>query len=110
MAKVDLGEKRVCPECTEKFYDLGKRPAVCPMCGFSYNPDEVEAPSLPNDPLPPEDDGEEAQDNQAEVDEEDVDEDEAAAKELELDGDDAAIIGSISDDDDENSTPNLDGL
>ena len=39
MAKNDPGTKQTCPECGVKFYDLNKRPAVCPKCAHSYNPD-----------------------------------------------------------------------
>lgn len=42
MPKADLGEKQLCPNCAAKFYDLTKRPAVCPKCGTSFDPgDEV---------------------------------------------------------------------
>lgn len=27
-----LGRKHRCPGCSRSFYDLGKRPAVCPRC------------------------------------------------------------------------------
>lgn len=40
LAKTDLGAKQVCPNCGAKFYDLGRRPAVCPKCTTSFNPDE----------------------------------------------------------------------
>lgn len=40
MAKTDLGEKQVCPSCGAKFYDLRKRPAVCPKCTSSFDPAE----------------------------------------------------------------------
>ena len=40
MAKTDLGEKQVCPSCTAKFYDLRRRPALCPKCAFSFDPSE----------------------------------------------------------------------
>ncbi len=33
MAKVELGQKRVCVSCSARFYDLTKSPAVCPKCG-----------------------------------------------------------------------------
>jgi uncharacterized protein (TIGR02300 family) len=26
------GTKRVCTNCTARFYDLGRRPIVCPKC------------------------------------------------------------------------------
>ena len=42
MAKADLGEKQLCPSCAAKFYDLKKRPAVCPKCQTAFDPgDEV---------------------------------------------------------------------
>jgi uncharacterized protein (TIGR02300 family) len=42
VAKADLGEKQLCPNCAAKFYDLRKRPAVCPKCGTAFDPgDEV---------------------------------------------------------------------
>ncbi|WP_204332954.1 TIGR02300 family protein, partial [Klebsiella pneumoniae] len=30
LANPELGAKQICPSCSAKFYDLGKRPAVCP--------------------------------------------------------------------------------
>lgn len=40
MAKTDLGSKQVCPNCGAKFYDLSRRPAVCPKCTTSFDPAE----------------------------------------------------------------------
>lgn len=40
MAKTDLGDKQTCPNCGAKFYDLRKRPAVCPKCTASFDPSE----------------------------------------------------------------------
>lgn len=107
-SKAELGEKRLCPECNSKFYDLTRRPAVCPICGFSYDPDTIETPAIA-DVLKPEMEPEEPDTGRDEedIDEEEMDEEEAAAKELELDGDDAAIIGSSDEDQD---GPNLDGF
>ena len=33
-----LGQKRICPACSAKFYDLGKHPAICPKCGHEFDP------------------------------------------------------------------------
>lgn len=33
MTKTDRGQKHLCPECECKYYDLGKKAAVCPRCG-----------------------------------------------------------------------------
>ncbi len=40
MAKTDLGDKQICPNCSAKFYDLRRRPAVCPKCTTSFDPVE----------------------------------------------------------------------
>ena len=31
-----MGEKVVCLSCETKFYDLNRKPAVCPNCGAEY--------------------------------------------------------------------------
>ncbi|EGF91791.1 hypothetical protein ABI_02230 [Asticcacaulis biprosthecium C19] len=41
MADPALGTKQICPNCTAKFYDLGKRPAHCPRCAFEFDPEEA---------------------------------------------------------------------
>jgi uncharacterized protein (TIGR02300 family) len=32
------GTKRTCQACEIRFYDLGRNPIVCPMCGADYTP------------------------------------------------------------------------
>ncbi len=115
MAKVDIGTKRVCPECEVKFYDLTRNPAVCPMCQNSFDPSELDPNAvLPTAPLKPQtskdDDGDDDVEDAVEVDEEDIDEDEIAAKELELDGDDAALISGASGSDDDGKSSDYDGF
>jgi uncharacterized protein (TIGR02300 family) len=41
LAKPELGAKQLCPNCAAKFYDLNKRPAVCPKCQTAFDPEEV---------------------------------------------------------------------
>jgi uncharacterized protein (TIGR02300 family) len=41
LVKADLGTKRGCPSCNARFYDLEKRPIVCPKCDFSYEPESL---------------------------------------------------------------------
>lgn len=41
MANPELGAKQLCPNCASKFYDLGRRPAVCPKCGETFDPEEA---------------------------------------------------------------------
>ena len=40
MAKPELGQKQVCPNCQAKFYDLNRRPAHCPKCDTEFDPME----------------------------------------------------------------------
>ena len=41
MANPELGQKLICPNDQTKFYDLNRRPAVCPKCGNAFDPEEV---------------------------------------------------------------------
>lgn len=41
MASPELGAKQICPSCGAKFYDLGRRPAVCPKCQTAFDPEEA---------------------------------------------------------------------
>ena len=41
MASPELGAKQICPACAAKFYDLGRRPAVCPKCQTAFDPEEA---------------------------------------------------------------------
>ena len=36
MPKVEWGKKVVCSNCETKFYDLNRKPAICPSCGTEY--------------------------------------------------------------------------
>jgi uncharacterized protein (TIGR02300 family) len=41
LANPELGAKQVCPVDGVKFYDLNRRPAVCPKCGTAFDPEEA---------------------------------------------------------------------
>ena len=41
LANPELGAKQICPNCQSKFYDLGRRPAVCPKCSTAFDPEEA---------------------------------------------------------------------
>ena len=41
MATPELGAKQICPNCQAKFYDLNRRPAVCPKCATAFDPEEA---------------------------------------------------------------------
>ena len=36
MPKAEWGKKVVCLNCETKFYDLNRKPAICPNCGSEY--------------------------------------------------------------------------
>ncbi len=42
MAIPELGQKQVCLHCSAKFYDLNKRPAICPKCNTPFDPEEAQ--------------------------------------------------------------------
>jgi uncharacterized protein (TIGR02300 family) len=105
LANPELGAKQICPTCTSKFYDLGRRPAICPKCGTQFDPEEamrnrrVRARSTPADYEEPE---EQAPPPAAEPDgfEEEVDEtpevDEAAAEPIEVTDEEEAPEGGVA--------------
>jgi uncharacterized protein (TIGR02300 family) len=41
LANPELGQKQICPNCLTKFYDLTRRPAVCPKCHTAFDPEEA---------------------------------------------------------------------
>ncbi|MGH6770485.1 MAG: TIGR02300 family protein, partial [Xanthobacteraceae bacterium] len=43
MAKPELGTKRLCGNCSAKFYDLSKTPIVCPKCHTAMDVSTVAA-------------------------------------------------------------------
>ena len=36
MPKPEFGKKVICNNCEVKFYDLNRKPAICPHCGIEY--------------------------------------------------------------------------
>ena len=42
MPKVEWGRKVVCLSCETKFYDLNRKPAICPNCGAEYSDPSVD--------------------------------------------------------------------
>ncbi|HWH18927.1 MAG TPA: TIGR02300 family protein [Solirubrobacterales bacterium] len=83
LANPELGAKQICPTCSSKFYDLGRRPAHCPKCGAEFDPEEAlrNRRVRPRGPLP-EEEQEEVRAKPVESDEEEL---EAAEEAPELD-------------------------
>lgn len=42
MSKPEWGTKRVCQNCTAKFYDLNKSPINCPKCHHEFDPEATQ--------------------------------------------------------------------
>ncbi len=102
MPKIDVGEKQTCPQCGAKFYDLTRRPAVCPKCAFTFDPgDEVfrtrRVKATRAGAYDPATDDEEAPENEEAAA---PDDEEVEAAELEEVADDAPEGTLIDDDDD----------
>ena len=71
LANPELGAKQICPTCSTKFYDLGRRPAHCPKCGAEFDPEEALRSRRVRTRVPlPEDDAEEAKPVAAEAEDE----------------------------------------
>jgi len=87
LANTDLGEKRTCPECGGKFYDLGKRPATCPKCRTVFDPatDAVKPKRTREKPRPePEDEDE--------IEDEELDESAAEDEEIDTEEEDVDLV------------------
>lgn len=39
VAKAEWGQKRICPSCNSRYYDMKKNPPVCPSCGTVFDPE-----------------------------------------------------------------------
>ena len=39
MAKPEWGNKRICPSCGTRYYDLLREPVICPKCSTPFDPE-----------------------------------------------------------------------
>ena len=39
MAKREWGNKRICPSCGARYYDLLREPVICPKCSTPFDPE-----------------------------------------------------------------------
>jgi uncharacterized protein (TIGR02300 family) len=96
LANPELGAKQICPTCSSKFYDLGRRPAHCPKCDAEFDPEEAlrSRRVRPRGPLPEEEQEEVrpppagSDDEELEAADEAPELDEAAAEPLDTGDDD----------------------
>lgn len=110
MAKTDLGDKQLCPNCGAKFYDLRRRPAVCPKCTTAFDPAEEgvrakrgRARVAAHDPAYDDDEELDAKKKKAKSGDDDEDEDEEAEETAEVDAE-AEPDPIVTDDEEEDAT------
>jgi uncharacterized protein (TIGR02300 family) len=103
LANPELGAKQICPSCSTKFYDLGRRPAHCPKCQAEFDPEEALRSRRVRSRAPlPEDDTEEEKPKVADESEDGLEAEPDDTKELDAAIEDAPLI---SDDDDDAVDP-----
>ena len=108
MAKPEWGTKRTCPNCGERFYDLGKEdPVTCIECGNTWTPEPV---LKSKQPIPfeetekkPEVEADSDLSGDDDLDDIDIDDDgDSPDNDVDLGGDDDLGVTTGGDDDDEN--------
>src|SRR6185312_6935247 len=100
LVKADLGIKRVCPNCTARFYDLQKRPIECPKCEYSFEPESLYKQRRPRvaEPVAAQPAAEEEDDENESADKDDSDNED---EEEEVVVDEAPLIVPGDDDEEE---------
>jgi uncharacterized protein (TIGR02300 family) len=98
--KAELGTKRICPSCAARFYDLGKRPIICPKCQTSFEPETLlrprrQRPEPREAPVP----------KPVKEEEEEVLEDEDTDADLEDDGEEVLEDEALEPEDEEAGAP-----
>lgn len=116
MSKDKRGTKRLCESCGKKFYDLGKEPEACPLCGAPFVIEKPKPKPAAKSPEkePAEKAPEEKEEDEAKADKssgsdaepEFVSLDDAAAEEGGDDEDDE--LAALGDDDDDDDIPDDD--
>lgn len=100
MPKPEWGVKRLCGECGERFYDLGREPAICPNCGAEFlSVEAMAAKAKVRRETAKADDDEDVVDDEDDdlVEDDDVD----VADDDDDDDDDDIVVADDDDDDDD---------
>ncbi len=111
MANPELGTKRVCLECSTKYFDLNRKPIACPKCGAIFEiatrnksrPADAEPEKEAADAASPEVVAEKAAGDDTDSVDDGKDEPEIIsldeAEEPDAGGDDDDVVASLPDDD-----------
>ena len=106
MANPELCAKQICPTCSTKFYDLTRRPAVCPKCGASFDPEEaLRSRRVRARAIVPEEEVEEVKVAPAEAEEDGFEAEAEEAPELDAVVDDPPLIPGDDDADEADAAP-----
>ena len=54
MVKPEWGLKRICPNCSTRYYDMLRDPITCPKCGAAFDPDTFAKTKRARAAAPPE--------------------------------------------------------
>lgn len=104
MVKPEWGAKHTCPKCGTRFYDLGKDdPVTCIECGNQWVPEPV---LKTKQPIPFEEQKDEAKqdDNDLAEDDLDIDEDDDSPdNDVDLGGDDDLGVAKAKDNDEDDT-------
>jgi len=70
MAKPEWGDKHLCNSCSKPFYDMKRKPIICPVCGVEHVPEKLlksrkisSAKSAPVKPVVPTNEDDEEHEN-----------------------------------------------
>lgn len=105
------GLKRVCVECGNRFYDLNKRPIICPSCSAEFSVEEKIKPRVAEKKAAPKkkpakDEGQVTEATESTKNDDELEEEDDGVEVVSLD--DLATVESTGDDDDEEVKIDLD--
>ncbi|MEH6404597.1 MAG: TIGR02300 family protein [Sneathiella sp.] len=97
MAKPEWGNKHLCNSCSKPFYDMKRKPIICPVCGVEHVPEKLlksrkvsPAKSAPVKPVVPTSEGADS------ADDDEGHENVGTSVETDDDGDDEDISSVVS--------------
>jgi uncharacterized protein (TIGR02300 family) len=100
VAKPEWGTKRICPSCGARYYDLLRKPIVCPKCATPFDPEAFLRSRRARPPVPVEKElepvGVEELDTELEPDEADAAEEEEAVPLEEAEEEDEELLEDAS--------------
>lgn len=104
------GLKRICGDCGVRFYDLNKRPIICPSCGTEFDGEVKVKSRRGRSAAVPEDTAMKPAEAEAlkakAADDDELEEEDEGAEIVSLDDD--AVVADVTSDEDSDKVPSLD--